>query len=71
MGGGFERCRSGLPEWFEDNIDTYCLDALNDGSYAAFGTTDGRVCGSEDGGLTWLELVTRLPPAQHLLIVPD
>jgi hypothetical protein len=71
MGGGFERCRSGLPEWFDDNIDTYCLDALNDGSYAAFGTTDGRVYGSEDGGLTWLELVTGLPPAQHLLIVPD
>jgi hypothetical protein len=71
MGGGFERCRSGRPEWFEDNIDTYCLDALNDGSYAAFGTTDGRVYGSQDCGLTWLELVTELPPAQHLLIVPD
>ena len=37
-GGSFERCTAGLPEWFDDNIDTYCLDALNDGSFAAFGT---------------------------------
>jgi hypothetical protein len=69
--GAFERCRAGLPEWFDDNIDTYCLDALNDGSFAAFGTADGRVYGSNDGGLTWLELVTGLPPVQHVLLVPD
>lgn len=71
VGGGFERCRTGLPDWFGDNIDTYCLDALNDGSYAAFGTADGHVYGSDDGGTTWLELVTGLPPVQHLLLVPD
>ena len=70
-GGGFERCRMGLPEWFDDNVDTYCLDALNDGSFAAFGTADGRVFGSDDGGLTWIELVTELPPVHHLLLVPD
>jgi hypothetical protein len=69
--GRFERCRAGLPEWFNDNIDTYCLDALNDGSYAAFGTADGRVYGSDDGGVTWVELVTGLPPVRHLLLVPD
>jgi hypothetical protein len=71
VSGGFERCRAGLPEWFDDNIDTYCLDALNDGSYAVFGTGDGRIYGSDDGGLTWLELITGLPPVQHLLLVPD
>lgn len=49
---------AGLAEWFDDNIDTYCLDALNDGSYAAFGTGDGPIYGSDDGGLTWLELIT-------------
>jgi hypothetical protein len=38
---------------------------------AAFGTADGRVYGSGDGGLTWLELVTGLPPVHHLLLVPD
>jgi hypothetical protein len=70
-GGAFERCRTGLPELFEENIDTYCLDALNDGSYAAFGTADGRVYGSDDGGLRWLELITGLPSVQHLLLVPD
>ena len=70
-GGPFERCRGGLPEWFDDNIDTYCLDALNDGSYAAFGTADGRVFGSDDGGDAWTEIATDLPPVHHLLIVPD
>ena len=60
------RCRSGLPEWFDENIDTDCLDALNDGSYAAFGTADGRVYGSDDGGLRWLELITgRGDPHEH------
>jgi hypothetical protein len=70
-GGAFERCRAGLPEWFDDNIDTSCLDALNDGSYAAFGTSDGSVFGSDDGGEMWLEVATGLPPIHHLLIVPD
>jgi len=70
-GGSFERCRGGLPEWFDDNIDSGCLDALNDGSYAAFGTADGGVYGSDDGGHAWNELVTGLPPVNHVLIVPD
>ena len=70
-GGAFERCRAGLPEWFDDNIDTYCLDALNDGSFAAFGTADGRVFGSTDGGLSWLELITGLSSVDHLLVMPD
>src|SRR5262249_2421624 len=41
-GDGFERCRGGLPEWFDDNIDTHCLDGPPDGSLVAFGTRDGR-----------------------------
>jgi len=68
--GRFERCRVGLPEWFDDNIDSYCLDALNDGSYAAFGTADGRVYGSDDG-VSWVELATGLPPVHHMLLMPD
>jgi hypothetical protein len=71
VSGVFERCRTGLPDWFDENIDTYCLDALNDGSYTAFGTADGRVYGSDDGGDRWLELITGLPSVQHLLLVPD
>jgi hypothetical protein len=69
--GPFERCTAGLPGWFDDNIDTYCLDALNDGSFAAFGTSDGRLFGSEDAGSTWHELSSGLPGVHHLLVLPD
>jgi hypothetical protein len=68
--GAFERCRAGLPEAFDDNIDTYCLDSLPDGSFAAFGTTDGLVFTSEDGGGTWAELASGLPPVRRVLILP-
>ena len=57
--------------WFDDNIDTYCLDALNDGSFAAFGTSDGRLFGSEDAGSTWHELSSDLAAVQHVLVLPD
>ena len=50
-GGSFERCIAGLPDWFGDNLDTYCLDAR--GSAAALGTSDGRVFVSSDAGATW------------------
>jgi hypothetical protein len=70
-GGPFERCTSGLPGPFDDNIDTFCLDALNDGSFAAFGVAEGRVFGSDDAGSTWHELTAGLPPVQHLLVLAD
>jgi photosystem II stability/assembly factor-like uncharacterized protein len=66
-GGGFERCPT-APERLDDNIDSYCLDAFNDGTYAAFGTTDGAVYGSDDAGASWTELAAGLPPIQHLLV---
>jgi hypothetical protein len=70
-GGSFERCKTGLPEWFDDNIDTFCLDALpEDGSLAAFGTSDGRLFGSTDQGFTWSELASGLPPVQRVLVMP-
>jgi hypothetical protein len=68
--GGFERCRDGLPEWFDDNIDTTCLDALPDGSFAAFGTSDGRLFGSRDAGSSWSELASGLPAVRRVLVVP-
>jgi hypothetical protein len=71
VGGPFERCRTGLPDWFEDNVDTYCLDSLNDGSSAALGTADGAVYASDDGGGTWHEVATGLPPVHQLLLVPS
>ena len=69
-GTTFERCRTGLPEWFDDNIDTYCLDALPDGSLAAFGTSDGHLYGSTDEGATWNELASGLPQVQRVLVLP-
>jgi hypothetical protein len=70
-GRPFERCTAGLPGWFDDNIDTYCLDALNDGSFAAFGSSDGRLFGSEDAGSTWHELASDLGAIQHVLVLPE
>jgi hypothetical protein len=69
--GAFERCTTGLPEWFDDNIDTFWLDALNDGSFAAFGTSDGRLFGSDDAGSAWHELASGLPSIQHVLVLPE
>jgi hypothetical protein len=58
-GGGFERCRGGLPEWFDANIDTGCLAA--EGEVVAFGTADGSVFLSEDSGVSWVERAAGLP----------
>jgi hypothetical protein len=69
--GPFERCTAGLPGWFDGNIDTYGLDALNDGSFAAFATSDGRLFGSEDAGSTWHELASDLGAVHHILVLPD
>jgi hypothetical protein len=69
-GGMFEHCRAGLPEWFDDNVDTYNLDALPDGTFAAFGTSDGRLFASTNAGAAWDELASGLPAVQHILVVP-
>lgn len=68
--GAFERCMVGLPSTFDDNIDTYCLDALPDGSFAAFGTSDGSLFGSTDQGARWDELASGLPAVQRVLMMP-
>jgi len=68
--GGFERCRDGVPEWFDDNVDTACLDALPDGSFAAFGTSDGQLFVSRDAGSSWTELASGLPAILRVLVLP-
>jgi len=55
----FERCHDRLP-WFDDNIDTACLQAT--GPLVVFGTEDGRVFRSPDSGKAW-QLVTKGLPA--------
>ena len=55
----FARCHDRLP-WFDDNIDTACLEAA--GAVVVFGTEVGRVFRSLDGGERWA-LVTKGMPA--------
>jgi hypothetical protein len=69
-GGPLERCRGGLPGWFDGNIDTYWLDALPDGRFAAFGTPDGLIFASEDAGMTWTERASGLPSVRRVLVLP-
>lgn len=55
----FERCREGLPEWFDDNVDSGCIATAR--GIVAIGTTDGSVYVSRDRGDTWSELASGLP----------
>lgn len=66
-GGPFERCRDGLPEWFDSNIDTGCLAAA--GSTVAFGTREGKVYASEDEGNSWTLLASGLAPVHAVVLV--
>ena len=61
-----KRCRDGLPEWFDGNIDTACVDAR--GPAVAFGTAAGEVFASEDSGGTWDRLAAGLPPVRCLIL---
>ncbi len=63
----FAPCEHGLPDWFEDNIDTHCLDAR--GQVAAFGTRDGSVFTSVDAGETWEQAASGLPAVRGLALV--
>src|SRR5262245_29450748 len=64
--GEFERCREGLPEWFNDNIDTACLATA--GPLVVFGTEDGRLYRSRDGGVAWEFLAKGLPSVRSVLV---
>jgi hypothetical protein len=56
--GPLEPVTTGLPEWFEGNLNSHCL-AHHDGSvFAGFDTTVWR---SDDGGNSWIEAATGLP----------
>jgi hypothetical protein len=65
-GAAFERCTKGLPEWFADNVDTYCLDAH--GERAALGTSDGEVFVSEDSGGSWSRAAADLPSISCVIL---
>jgi photosystem II stability/assembly factor-like uncharacterized protein len=65
-GTPFERCRDGLPEWFQGNLDTACVAAV--GSTVAVGTADGEVFASEDAGGSWERVADGLPQVRCLLL---
>jgi hypothetical protein len=69
-GGPLERCRGELPQWFDDNIDTHCLDSLPNGTWAAFGTADGRLYSSRDEGESWQAFASGMPPIACVLVLP-
>jgi hypothetical protein len=69
-GAALERCAAGLPAAIDGNIDTHCLDALPDGSLAAFATEDGRAFTSDDEGRTWHQIAEGLPRPGCLLVLP-
>jgi hypothetical protein len=62
--GPFTKCTQGLPDWFTNNIDTFCLAAS--GPLAAFGTDQGSVFVSKDQGSSWREIAAGLPPVRCL-----
>jgi hypothetical protein len=68
-GSGFTKCEGGLPEWFDDNINTGCVAARD--SNVAFGTEDGRVFYSQDEGASWELVAGDLGPVRWLEFVPD
>jgi photosystem II stability/assembly factor-like uncharacterized protein len=63
----FVKCEVGLPQWFDDNINTFALTATD--TLAAFGTADGRVFVSEDQGDSWQQIGDGLPAVHCLRIV--
>lgn len=56
--GALEAASAGLPDWFEDNVDTHCLAADTDFVYLGH---DDSVWQSDDGGETWETIRTGLP----------
>ena len=62
----FARCRDGLPDRFDGNIDTHGLAA--DGPNAVMAGPDGALYCSADSGHTWRRTLTGLPAVHALLI---
>jgi len=67
-GGPFQRCRTGLPEWFEGNVDTCWLAGASDGS-AALATRAGDVYVSGDEGASWEQAASALPSVRCVVLV--
>jgi hypothetical protein len=62
----FERCREGLPESFDGNIDSGSLAA--EGATVVFGTEDGSVYRSTDRGASWNRIAHGLPAVRWVAL---
>lgn len=62
--GSFERCATGLPDRFAENINTMNLAAS--GVHVSFATADGYVYCSQDAGATWTLETDGLPTPRCL-----
>jgi hypothetical protein len=66
VGGTFERCTDGLPEWLPAIADTGTLDARGDEVVAA---ADDAVFASADGGRRWRVLADGLPRVRAVAVL--
>ncbi len=64
----FERCRLGLPEWLEGNVDTAWLHAQDE--QVAFAAPGGRIYLSSDGGGTWMLVDGGLEGVSAVVVEP-
>lgn len=67
-GGPFERCTTGLPEWFAGNVDTHALGALDD--LVACGGPDGVLYVSTDAARTWRDVTAGLGSVAGVAVSP-
>jgi hypothetical protein len=65
-GDVFDKCEGSLPEWFAANVDSHHLAAA--GGLVVFGTEEGEVFVSEDGGLSWEMAAEGLGPVTSVAI---
>lgn len=64
----FERCHSGLPDWFDGNVDTGCLAGSE--HLAALAAPDGTVYRSDDGGRSWQVVLTGIAGPACAAVLP-
>lgn len=65
-GAVLERLDKGLPEWFSNNVNTGCLQAV--GELVVAGDPNGTVYRSADAGEAWSIVAEDLPPVRCIAV---